>query len=156
MGLSGFGDDVTLDEGIKEVKVGPKKKVSSSGWAVNSKRRGEEPSLAGPDGKISLECSGWSRPRKTGSKASATYRAGMSIMVCPTLANLRGCLCLCLLAPYAHTHSQATCHSWCLMPCIPSAPFSLVFSLTAHQLPLSTFSVATTKALASRKHLHVS
>jgi hypothetical protein len=31
MGFSGFGDDDTLDEGIKEVKVGPKKKVSSSG-----------------------------------------------------------------------------------------------------------------------------
>ena len=80
MGPSGLGDSDTPDEGIKEVKVGPKKKVSSSGWAVNSRRRGMEPSIAGPEGNVSLEWNGLSsRPRMTGSRASATYRPGTTI-----------------------------------------------------------------------------
>lgn len=78
MGPSGWEDSDTPDEGIKEVKVGPKKKVSSSGWAVNSRRRGVGPSVD-PDGKVSFEWNGWSRPRMTGSRASATYRPGIAI-----------------------------------------------------------------------------
>src|ERR1700735_1081702 len=116
MGLSGFGDDDTLDEGIKEVKVGPKKNVSSSGWAVNSKTRREEPSLGGPSGKISLEYGIWSRPRKTDIKASATYRPMAICKACSAAASHAPTIAPLMLIPTAGQRATTVLRRALLLP----------------------------------------
>jgi len=125
-------------EGIREVSVGPKKKVSSSGCAVRSKMRGD-PWAVDSGRKAWGKCNGWNkRPTSTGTKASITYKPAMWFKTGPHGQRVSG-RTLRLAFAVAHAHTWATRPLYHPPLFLSSCPLSDNHPLTTVHPPLSTY-----------------